>query len=274
MLEKFLREAVVVIVGKQSEKVADLLDSKKHVNEFIISKKMDITINQTRNILYKLSDYGLVSSIRKKDKRKGWYTYFWRIEVLKCLEFLKEILEKKIEQASNQIKNRETKQFYACEKCNIEFNEENALLHNFTCNECGSIFTAKDNSKILKEAKRESDKYHRQLELINGEIGKEKEKAEKIKLRVMKKEEEIKRKAKEKAREKKAKDKVVKKVKKGVVKKKVKKKPKKKFVKKIKKKVKKKVVKKKTGKSKTSTSSAKNVKRKKSKQKIKPKRRK
>ena len=121
MLEKFLREAVIVIVGKQSEEIADLLDSKKHVNEFIIAKKMDITINQTRNILYKLSDYGLVSSIRKKDKRKGWYTYFWKIEIVKCLEFLKGILEKKMEQIDHQIKNREAKQFYHCEKCNIEF---------------------------------------------------------------------------------------------------------------------------------------------------------
>ena len=202
MLEKFLREAVVVVVGKQFEKTADLLDSKKYINEFIIAKKIDVTINQTRNILYKLSDYGLVSSIRKKDKRKGWYTYFWRIEVIKCLEFLKEIVEKKMEQVNHQIKNRETKQFYSCEKCNIEFNEENALLHNFTCSECGSIFTAKDNSKILKEAKKEIDKLRRELGLINDEIRNEKEKVEKVKAKEFKKEEEIKRKAREEARKK------------------------------------------------------------------------
>lgn len=202
MLDKFLREAVTIVVGKQFEKVADLLDSKKYVNEFIIAKKIDVTINQTRNILYKLSDYGLVSSIRKKDKRKGWYTYFWKIEVIKCLEFLKGIVEKKIEQVNHQIKNRETKQFYSCEKCNIEFNEENALLHNFTCSECGSIFTAKDNSKILKEARKETDKLHRELESINAEMRSEKEKIEKVKAKEFKKEEEIKRKAKEEARKK------------------------------------------------------------------------
>lgn len=202
MLDKFLREAVSAIVGKQYEKLADLLDSKKYINEFIIAKKMDITINQARNLLYKLSDYGLVSSIRKKDKRKGWYTYFWKIEVIKCLEFLKEIVDKKIEQVNHQIKNRETKQFYSCEKCNIEFNEENALLHNFTCSECGSIFTAKDNSKILKEARKETDKLHRELESINAEMRSEKEKIEKAKAKEFKKEEEIKRKAKEEARKK------------------------------------------------------------------------
>lgn len=63
MLKKFLKEVVVIVVGRPVEEIVDLLDSKKHVNEFIIAKKMDITINQTRNILYKLSDSGLVSSL-------------------------------------------------------------------------------------------------------------------------------------------------------------------------------------------------------------------
>ena len=82
MLEKFLREVVIVVVGKQSEKIADLLDSKKHVNEFLIAKKMDITINQTRNILYKLSDYGLVSSIEKKIREKVGILIFGKLRLL------------------------------------------------------------------------------------------------------------------------------------------------------------------------------------------------
>ena len=87
MLDKFLKDVVSIIVGKYAEPIVDLLNSKKHVNEFIIAKKLDITINQTKNILYKLSDHGLVSSIRKKDKKKGWYTYFWKIEIIKAQAF-------------------------------------------------------------------------------------------------------------------------------------------------------------------------------------------
>ncbi len=207
MLNKFLREVVGIIVGKQAEDIADLLHTKKHVNEFIIAKKLDITINQTRNILYKISDQGLVSSIRKKDKKKGWYTYFWKIEVLKSLEFLENILKKKIDQINSQIKSRETKEFYVCEKCNIEFNEENALLHNFTCNECGEVFTMKDNTKLLRELKRNHDKANKELDLVNIEIEKEKEKIEKQRIRENKKKE----KEKKEARKKISKKKVVKK---------------------------------------------------------------
>ena len=268
MLDKFLKDVVTIIVGKYAEPIVDLLNSKKHVNEFIIAKKLDITINQTRNILYKLSDHGLVSSIRKKDKKKGWYTYFWKIEIIKALEFLRDVRLKQMTNMNNQIRNRETKQFYICERCNIEVNEESALLYDFTCNECGDIFKIRDNSKILKDLKKNSDRIKTEIELIEKELEKENLKLEKEKEKLTKKEKKAKKKArakkkklvkkpvkKKKAVKKKTKKKIkkiLKTVKKAVkkkarkikkkIKKKVKKKPKKKI---IKKKIKKKPIKKK-----------------------------
>jgi transcription factor E len=188
MLEKFLKEVISLIVGKQNEGVVDLLNNEKYVNEFLIAKKLNITINQARNILYKISDYGLVTSIRKKDKKKGWYTYFWRIESLKALEYLRESYLKKIEQIENQVKSREAKEFYVCERCNIEFSEENALLRNFTCEECGSVFAVKDNSKLIKEFNKHVEKTKKDLLLLETQIQKEKERIDKKKSRAIKKE--------------------------------------------------------------------------------------
>lgn len=179
MLKEFLEEVVTIVAGKQAEPIADLLNTKKHVNEFIIAKKLDLTINQTRNILYKISDYGLVSSMRKKDKKKGWYTYFWKIEVLKTLEFLKVYVEKRMEQLNNQINSRETRTFYVCEKCNLEFNEENAMHQEFVCPECGEVLTLKDNSKLIKELKKNYDKLKEKLDSINADISVENEKLNK-----------------------------------------------------------------------------------------------
>ncbi len=187
MLKEFLKEAVVLVIGKQSEGLADLLYSNSHVNEFAIAKKLGVTINQARNMLYKISDKGLVSFIRKKDKKKGWYTYFWKIETLKALEFLKENVINNIEQINNQIRSRELKQFYVCEKCHVEFSEENALLYNFTCPECGSVFVLKDNSSVIKEFRKNLSKFNKEKESLEQEIKKEKEKSEKIKIRGLKK---------------------------------------------------------------------------------------
>ena len=251
MLNKFLKEVVAIVVGKQAENIVDLLISEKYVNEFLIAKKMDFTINQTRNILYKISDYGLVSSTRKKDKKKGWYTYSWKIEILKSLLFLRKELVKKMEGLNNQVKSRETKQFYVCERCNIEVNEENAMLYDFTCNECGDVFVLKNNEKLLRDLKRNLSKLNKELELIDVEVEKQRAKVDKRKVREIKKQEKIKVAVRKKAaaarkalKEKEAKKIGKKKVKKSVkkpVKKKVKKKiMKKKPVKKVKLKSKKK----------------------------------
>jgi transcription factor E len=246
ILHDFLEEVVAHIIGKQVEDLVDLINNKKHANEFLIAKKLDITVNQTRNMLYKLSDYGTVSYIRKKDKRKGWYTYFWRIEPLKALEFLKTATEKRLEQINYQVESRDSKLFYTCKKCNVEISEENALFYDFTCSECGNIFEVKDNTRILKELRKNLAKYEDKLSNVTMELDKEKEKVDKEKLKIIKREEKkkkeasaAKRKATAEAKKKLlAKNPVKKKpVKKKVVKKKVKKKPVKKKV--VKKKVKK-----------------------------------
>ena len=223
MLRKFLEDVVMTVIGKQAEEIANILDNKKHVNEFIIAKKLDVTINQTRNILYKLSDYGIVSSIRKKDKKKGWYTYFWKFEIPKALEFLKSEIEKKIIQIKNQIKSKETKQFYICEKCNIEFNEENALLHNFICQECGEVLSLKDNAKSLRDLKRNLEKLEKEREIIGQELIKEKEKVDKIKSKKLEKieKEKVKKRVRDREERKAAKKREINKTKKKVKKVKV-----------------------------------------------------
>ena len=201
MINKFLKDSVSIIVGKPAEEIVDLIYNNKHVNEFLLSKKLNLTINQTRNILYKLSDYGIVSSVRKKDKRKGWYTYFWRIEPTKSLEFLKNSLTKKIEQMTYQIKSKETKDFYICETCNVELNEETALVNAFTCNECGGLFTLKDNSKTIKDLQKSLEKLKEELAFVDTELEKEKEKTEKSRVREAKKQKLIKDTSRRKKRE-------------------------------------------------------------------------
>ncbi len=224
-LKKFLRDAVTIIVGKQFEKISDLLNSKKHVNEFLIAKKMDLTINQTRNLLYRISDQGIVSSIRKKDKRKGWYTYFWKIEPIKALEFLKNSLISTANQLYTKLRSREEKQFFLCAGCKVEVNEETALIRNFTCTECGNVYSIKDNEPIIREIKKSIVKIEKEVEEINLEIGKENEKFEKIKERKKEMKEKAKKSSK-KAKVKMKKDRGVKKrmsKKTGPVKKKTKK---------------------------------------------------
>src|SRR3989344_5777480 len=145
---KLLKDIVANISGIGTEKIVDLLYNKKNVNEFLIAKKLGLTINQTRNILYKLADHGLVTFVRKKDKKKGgWYIYFWTLETGKSLVKFLEKTTENIARLKNELKTRPGERFYYCPGCEIEYAEEPALLNNFTCPECGEVLELKQSEQ-------------------------------------------------------------------------------------------------------------------------------
>jgi transcription factor E len=170
MQSKLLKSVVADLAGQSSELIIDILADKKDVNEFLIAKKMNLTINQVRNILYKLSAEGLVSFTRKKDKRKGWYIYFWTLNSEKCLIRLEEEIQRKINELETQLNNRATKRYYYCKSCNIEVNEETALEHDFTCQECAEVYELSDNEKPIKEITAKIKNKERELEQIRKEL--------------------------------------------------------------------------------------------------------
>jgi transcription factor E len=237
---RLLHNLVEEVAGVDTGRIVEILFGKRDVNEFSIAKKMELTINQVRNILYKLSNHGLVSFVRKKDKRKGWYIYYWTLNTEKCLVMLEQSLINKIGDLKNTLSSREIKRFYFCKPCAIEVSEEKALEHGFSCEECAEVYELSDNSGPIRDTKAKITKTEKDLVLIQAELETIREKEGKKRERANKKEEkeaaikkELLKKARAAARAKLAKN---------TPKKKVSKKPKKKkkVIKKSKKSVKKK----------------------------------
>lgn len=193
---KLLSEIIGNVVGKQGVEIVSILEGKKNVNEFFIAKKLKLTINQTRNILYKLSDVGLVSFTRKKDKRKGWYTYFWTLNSEKSLELLENNVKNEIENLRNQLKNRQIKRYYICNTCKTEVSEETALLHNFICSECGEVYALQEDKKILNDLNLKINKLNNSLTNIQQELLVLRQKQQKKQDKLKKKELKIKKKKK------------------------------------------------------------------------------
>jgi len=167
-----LKIVVSAVAGQQASGIVDILYDKKNVNEFLIAKKLKLTINQTRNLLYKLSDEGIVSFIRKKDKKKGgWYIYFWTLNIGKGLLKLKEHILKNIGNIGSRLNLKKTERFYHCENCSIESNEENALLYQYTCPECGEVLHVKDKGKEIEHLEKEIAKLEDLLKSVEYELG-------------------------------------------------------------------------------------------------------
>ena len=170
MQVKLLHDLVEEMAGVGTGRIVEILFGKKDVNEFLIAKKMVLTINQVRNILYKLSADGLVTFIRKKDKRKGWYIYYWTLKTEKCLVKLEQSLMKKIEELNSVLNGRETRRFYVCKPCGIEVTEDKALDNGFTCEECAEVHELSDNSNSIRDTKSKITKVEKDLKLIQDEL--------------------------------------------------------------------------------------------------------
>ena len=149
-LKSLLKTIVVSLTNATASGVIYALYDKKNVNEFLIAKRLKLTINQTRNVLYRLADEGLVHFIRKKDARKGgWYTYFWTLNMSKSVQRYLVLLEEERARIHTQLVAQQTGRFYVCAHCHVEYTEEQAIEQEYACSECGEVVTTKDTSPVI-----------------------------------------------------------------------------------------------------------------------------
>ncbi len=167
-----LKEVVRKCAGKTSEPIVEVLFKKTNVSEFKIASDLKLTINQTRNILYKLSNFNILASSRKKDEKKGWYTYFWTLNMERCLDKLLKMKYQELSTFENLFKSRSMKNFYCCANDNIEMSEETAMGYNFICQECGELLQLLPEEKKVKDITNRIEEIKKQINLINIEFEK------------------------------------------------------------------------------------------------------
>ncbi len=176
---KIIEKVVAETAGADVIPLVKLLKNKKNVSEFKLAEALKIEINQARNMLYRLYNVNLVSFVRKKDKKKGWYIYYWTFD-LKRVKYLAKILKRKrLEELKEKLAQEKSSQFFVCPNKCVRLDFDHAMSFEFKCPECGSIVQQEDNTEKIKKLEAEIKK-------LEGEI-KQEEKKERIKLRRIKK---------------------------------------------------------------------------------------
>jgi len=161
-ITEFDHSLVKKIAGEEAIKIVELLGIKKNVSEFVIAEKLDLTINRIRHILYKLQSKNLVTSTRKKDKKKGWYIYYWTFNFENLKELVSNLKKLRLMQLKSQL-SKDTPQFYICENNCLMLKFKEALEYDFKCPECGKILYEIDSKKELENAKKEIEVLEEEL---------------------------------------------------------------------------------------------------------------
>lgn len=148
---KVVDEVVAELAGPDVIPLVRALIDKSNVSEFKLADSLKAEINITRNMLYRLYDHNLVSFSRKKDKKKGWYIYYWTFNKNRVRDLLVSLKKKKIEKLQERLQREKTTQFYVSKEAGIRLDFEKAHDFNFKCPETGQLMEVEDNSSRITE---------------------------------------------------------------------------------------------------------------------------
>ena len=155
MTNKLIEDVIKKAIGDDAMPIVHMLKNKKNVSEFQIADVIKRPINETRNTLYRLYHANLVTSIRKKDKKKGWYIYYWTFN-LKRIKYLAVALKKqRLDRLKERLERENQSDFYMCPDNCIRLDFEQATDFSYKCPECGQIMQLEDNQQKIVDIKKE-----------------------------------------------------------------------------------------------------------------------
>ena len=146
----FVRIAAM-IGGDEYLKVARSLLKSEDATDEEIASSTGLRINMVRKVLYDLFGKALITGIRVKDEKKGWFVYRWRSRRDEVENFIEGQKKKISERLQQRLDYENSSDFYHCgnEDCpRVTF--ENALEVFFKCPSCGQVLNLKKNEKAKK----------------------------------------------------------------------------------------------------------------------------
>jgi len=156
--KEIISNVVENVAGHDVLPLIDVLEGKQNVSEFTLADELKKEINTVRNMLYRLYDYNLVSFTRKKDKKKGWYIYYWTFIPSRIPHISKEIKSSRLNKLKERLAKEEKSNFFECKNKCMRLEFDKAIDYEFKCPECGSLMNETDNRKRILSIEKEIKK--------------------------------------------------------------------------------------------------------------------
>lgn len=168
-----IKEVMIDILGEEGLPLIDQLSEKENVSEFELATKTKKDIKIVRKMLYLLYNNSLVSFIRKKDKNKGWYIYYWTLlsEGIKFLYIKKK--KQLLEQLQHQLEEETKELFFVCPNKCVRLNFDQGMDFEFHCPECGQLVTQDSSHHKIPELKKKIKEITEELKSVEEEFRKE-----------------------------------------------------------------------------------------------------
>ncbi|MFC1723445.1 hypothetical protein ACFL0V_04880 [Nanoarchaeota archaeon] len=152
---KLVEQVITDIAGEDVIPLVKQLKNKKNVSEFKLADALELEVNLVRNMLYRLYHANLVSFTRRKDKKKGWYIYYWTFKIKQVKYVAMNLKKKRLERLKDRLSREKDSSFYICPSECMRLDFDSAINFEFKCPECGSLMEQESNQTKIDEIEKE-----------------------------------------------------------------------------------------------------------------------
>jgi len=140
--------------GEEYVRVARALLNNDDSTDEEIASATGLKINTVRKALYELFGRSLITGIRVRDLKKGWFVYRWRAQRDQVDGFIETQKKKALDRLRHRLSHEESHEFYYCSTPSCQKHTfEQALEMLFKCPRCSKLLNRIDNAH-LKDALR------------------------------------------------------------------------------------------------------------------------
>jgi transcription initiation factor TFIIE subunit alpha len=141
-----------VLGGEEYIRVARALLNSENATDEEIASATGLKINTVRKTLYDLFGKSLITGVRVRDLKRGWFVYRWRAQRDQVDGFIENQKKKALGRLRQRLDYEEKHDFYSCGKLGCQkFTFEDAIEIFFKCPTCSGTLNLIDNTH-LKDA--------------------------------------------------------------------------------------------------------------------------
>lgn len=138
------------LLGEGGVEVASTIYDNEYTDEEI-AKETGIRVNTVRRVLYRLYDNRLASYRRTRDKKTGWYIYYWKMDLNKASEIMKRVEREFLQKLIQTLEFERNNMFFRCDNGCEKVVFDVASESSFKCPECEGNLSFFDNSSLIEE---------------------------------------------------------------------------------------------------------------------------
>ena len=159
-------EIIAEVAGEETIPLVEAIKGKVNVSEFIIATDINLEINKTRRLLYRLYDANLVGFMKKKDKKKGWYVYYWTYHPEKLRFLYLKLKREKLDNLKERLKREREDYFFTCVNRCMRVDFDRATEFEFKCPECGELMFQENNNEKIVQIKEDINNLEKEIAKI------------------------------------------------------------------------------------------------------------